>query len=114
MEKGIRQWGNLGGLIAGLFQNDYDLIGRSLEDHIVEPIRSILIPGFDNIKANALKAGALGGGISGSGPSIFALSKGKETAEKVAESMREAYQKVGIPFDIHVSKVNAQGVKPIV
>jgi homoserine kinase len=114
MEKGIRQWGNLGGLIAGLFQNDYDLIGRSLEDHIVEPIRSILIPGFDNIKANALKAGALGGGISGSGPSIFALSKGKETAEKVAQSMRETYQKVGIPFDIHVSKINAQGVKPIV
>lgn len=114
MEKGIRQWGNLGGLIAGLFQNDYDLIGRSLEDYIVEPIRSILIPGFDNIKANALKAGALGGGISGSGPSIFALSKGKETAEKVAQSMRETYQKVGIPFDIHVSKVNAQGVKPIV
>ncbi|MCB0373021.1 MAG: homoserine kinase [Muricauda sp.] len=114
MEKGIRQWGNLGGLIAGLFQNDYDLIGRSLEDHIVEPIRSILIPGFDNIKANALKADALGGGISGSGPSIFALSKGKETAEKVAQSMRETYQKVGIPFDIHVSKINAQGVKPIV
>ena len=114
MEKGIRQWGNLGGLIAGLFQNDYDLIGRSLEDHIVEPIRSILIPGFDDIKANAIQAGALGGGISGSGPSIFALSKGKETAEKVAQSMKETYQKIGIPFDIHVSKINAQGVKPIV
>lgn len=113
MEQGIQQWGNLGGLIAGLFRSDYELIGRSLEDHIVEPIRSILIPGFDAVKANALKAGALGGGISGSGPSIFALSKGRETAENVAQSMKNTYETVGIPFDIHISKINAQGVKQI-
>ncbi|WP_431160885.1 homoserine kinase [Flagellimonas beolgyonensis] len=113
MEQGIQQWGNLGGLIAGLFRSDYELIGRSLEDHIVEPIRSILIPGFDAVKANALKAGALGGGISGSGPSIFALSKGRETAEYVAQSIQETYKTVGIPFDIHISKINAQGVKQI-
>ncbi len=113
MEQGIQQWGNLGGLIAGLFRSDYELIGRSLEDHIVEPIRSILIPGFDAVKANALKAGALGGGISGSGPSIFALSKGRETAENVAQSMQKTYETVGIPFDIHISKINAQGVKQI-
>ncbi|MFN3136385.1 MAG: homoserine kinase [Allomuricauda sp.] len=113
MQQGIRQWGNLGGLIAGLFQNDYDLISRSLEDHIVEPIRSILIPAFDDIKANALKAGALGSGISGSGPSIFALSKGEAIAQQVAASMKETYQNIGIDFDIHVSKVNSQGVKKI-
>ena len=113
LEKGIQQWGNLGGLIAGLFQSDYDLIGRSLHDHIVEPIRSILIPAFDEIKANALKAGALGSGISGSGPSIFALSKGEENAKKVAQSMKETYQPIGIDFDIHISKINAQGVKII-
>ena len=113
MEKGIKQWGNLGGLIAGLFQSDYDLIGRSLEDHIVEPIRSILIPGFDDIKTNAIEAGALGGGISGSGPSIFALSKGKQTAEKVAKTMQETYAPIGIPFDIHISRINAQGVKKL-
>ncbi|MCR9227549.1 MAG: homoserine kinase [Flavobacteriaceae bacterium] len=113
MQQGIRQWGNLGGLVAGLFQNDYDLIGRSLHDHIVEPIRSILIPAFDDIKANAIKAGALGSGISGSGPSIFALSKGEEIAQKVAESMKETYQNIGVDFDIHVSKVNSQGVKKI-
>ncbi|MGX1930620.1 homoserine kinase [Flagellimonas sp. 2504JD4-2] len=111
LEKGIQQWGNVGGLVAGLFQSDYDLIGRSLQDHIVEPIRSILIPGFDVIKTNAIKAGALGGGISGSGPSIFALSKGEATAKKVAESMDETYQNIGIPFDVHISKVNTQGVK---
>lgn len=113
LEKGIQQWGNLGGLIAGLFQSDYDLIGRSLHDHIVEPIRSILIPAFDDIKANALKAGALGSGISGSGPSIFALSKGEEHAKQVALSMKETYQPIGIDFDIHISKINAQGVKKI-
>ncbi|KAB7530045.1 homoserine kinase [Flagellimonas olearia] len=113
LEKGIKQWGNLGGLVAGLFQSDYDLIGRSLEDHIVEPIRSILIPAFDDIKTNAMDAGALGCGISGSGPSIFALSKGENNAQNVAKSMEETYKTIGVPFDIHISKVNIHGVKKL-
>lgn len=113
LEKGIKQWGNLGGLVAGLFQSDYDLIGRSLEDHIVEPIRSILIPAFDDIKTNALDAGASGCGISGSGPSIFALSKGENNAQNVAKSMEETYKTIGVPFDIHISKVNIHGVKKL-
>jgi len=113
MQQGIQQWGNLGGLIAGLFKNDYDLIGRSLHDHIVEPIRSILIPAFDEIKTNALKSGALGSGISGSGPSIFALSRGEKIARHVADSMTETYQNIGVDFDIHISKINNQGVKKI-
>ena len=113
LEKGIQQWGNVGGLIAGLFQSDYDLIGRSLEDHIIEPIRSILIPGFDQIKSGAIDSGALGCGISGSGPSIFALSKGEDVAKIVAQSMNKIYNDVGIPFDIHISKINTQGVKKI-
>ncbi len=113
LKQGIQQWGNVGGLIAGLFQNDYELIGRSLEDTIVEPIRSILIPLFGDIKFNAMEAGALGCGISGSGPSIFALSKGIETAERVAQSMEQTYSGVGIPFDIHVSKINTEGFKKI-
>ncbi|MGJ8659267.1 MAG: homoserine kinase [Cellulophaga fucicola] len=110
---GIKQWGNVGGLIAGLYTEDYDLIGRSLEDYIIEPIRSILIPAFDNVKNASLEAGALGCGISGSGPSIFALSKGKENAKKVANAMQDIYNKVGIPYDIHVSRVNLEGVKVI-
>ncbi|APU11106.1 homoserine kinase [Cellulophaga lytica] len=110
---GIKQWGNVGGLIAGLYTEDYNLISRSLEDHIIEPIRSILIPAFDNVKSASLNAGALGCGISGSGPSIYALSKGKETAEKVAEAMQNVYNKVGIPYDIHVSTVNTEGIKTI-
>ncbi|WP_430424726.1 homoserine kinase [Maribacter litoralis] len=111
METGIKQWGNVGGLIAGLFKKDYDLIGRSLEDHIVEPIRSILIPGFDEVKKVSLEAGALGSGISGSGPSIFAFSKGEETAVMVGEAMKTVYDKIGIDYEIHVSKINMEGVK---
>ncbi|SHK42137.1 homoserine kinase [Maribacter aquivivus] len=111
METGIKQWGNVGGLVAGLFKEDYDLIGRSLEDHIVEPIRSILIPGFDEVKKKSLEAGALGSGISGSGPSIFAFSKGNETALKVGEAMKTVYDKIGIDYEIHVSKINMEGVK---
>ncbi|MFH6604486.1 homoserine kinase [Maribacter algicola] len=113
LAQGIKQWGNVGGLIAGLFTNDYDLIGRSLEDHIVEPIRSILIPGFDNVKSEALNAGALGCGISGSGPSIFAFCKGETIAKKVSESMKEVYQDIGIDHDVHVSKINTNGVRAI-
>ena len=108
---GIKQWGNVGGLIAGLFTSDYDLIGRSLVDHIVEPIRSILIPGFDEVKSEALKAGALGCGISGSGPSIFALGKGETIAKRVGEAMKEVYQNIGVDYDVHVSRVNTEGIK---
>ncbi|WP_149276351.1 homoserine kinase [Pareuzebyella sediminis] len=110
---GIKQWGNVGGLIAGLYTEDYALIGRSLVDHIVEPIRSILIPGFDKVKSSALEAGALGCGISGSGPSIFSFSRGSETARKVADAMKDVYQKIGIDYDVHVSKINTLGIREI-
>ena len=111
LKDGIKQWGNVGGLVAGLFTEDYDLIGRSLVDHIVEPIRSILIPGFDIVKVKSMAAGALGCGISGSGPSIFAFSKGEEIAQEVALAMKNVYQNIGIDYDVHVSKINAKGIK---
>jgi len=111
LKDAIKQWGNVGGLISGLYTEDYNLIGRSLEDFIIEPIRSILIPAFDSVKQQSLNAGALGCGISGSGPSIFALSKGEETAKKVTKVMKSVYDKVGIEYDIHVSKINKQGIK---
>ncbi len=113
LKTAIQQWGNVGALISGLYTEDYDLIGRSLEDHIVEPIRSILIPAFDAVKENSIKAGALGAGISGSGPSIFALSKGFNTAQNVAEAMKKVYDKVGIDYDVHISKINTEGIKLI-
>jgi homoserine kinase len=111
LKSAITQWGNVGGLIAGLYTKDYDLIGRSLHDEIVEPLRSVLIPGFDLIKQTALENGALGSGISGSGPSIFALSKGKETADKIAKAMSAVYDEMNLPYEIHVSKVNDEGIK---
>lgn len=113
LKSAITQWGNVGGLIAGLYTNDYELIGRSLHDDIVEPLRGKFIPQFDLVKQAALQNGALGSGISGSGPSIFALSKGKETAEKVANAMKAIFDGTGIPYEIHVSKINSEGVKII-
>ncbi|WP_026705307.1 homoserine kinase [Flavobacterium soli] len=113
LKSAIVQWGNVGGLIGGLYTNDYELIGRSLHDEIVEPLRSILIPAFDLVKKIAIENGALGVGISGSGPSIFALSKGKETAEKVAKVMCEVYDEINLPYEIHVSKINDEGIKII-
>ncbi|WP_297795046.1 homoserine kinase [uncultured Eudoraea sp.] len=113
LKDGIKQWGNVGGLIAGLFLEDYDLIGRSLVDHIVEPVRSMLIPGFNEVKSETIKAGALGSGISGSGPSIFALSKGKETAERTADAMSKIYNNIGVEYDVYVSKINTIGMHKI-
>lgn len=113
LKSAIVQWGNVGGLIAGLYTNDYELIGRSLHDEIIEPLRSVLIPGFDQIKKTAMENGALGVGISGSGPSIFALSQGRESAEKVAHAMSEVYQQMPLPYEIHVSKINDEGIKII-
>lgn len=113
LKSAITQWGNVGGLVAGLYTNDYELIGRSLHDEIIEPVRSMLIPGFDLIKKTAYENGALGSGISGSGPSIFALSKGKDTAEKIAKAMSKVYDEINLPYEIHVSKVNPDGVSII-
>ena len=113
LKSAIVQWGNLGGLIAGFYTSDYELIGRSLHDEIVEPLRGPFIPKFDVIKKVALENGALGSGISGSGPSIFALSKGIETANKIAKAMSAVYDEMDLPYEIHVSKVNSEGVKII-
>ncbi len=113
LKDAIQQWGNVGGLVAGLCTEDYALIGRSLEDVIIEPLRSILIPEFETIKEAAIDHGALGCGISGSGPSVFALSKSLENADNVAKAIREVYNKTGLDFDIHVSKINTTGIKVI-
>ncbi|WP_157206381.1 homoserine kinase [Mariniflexile maritimum] len=111
LTKAVAQWANFGSLIHALHTSDFGLIQRSLNDVIVEPYRSQLIPNYFEVKTETLKAGALGAGISGSGPSIFSLSKGLETANNVADAMKKAYNKTGIDFDIHVSKINKEGVK---
>ena len=111
LKDAIRNWSNLGALVAALAKGDYQLISRSLEDFIVEPVRKKLIPRFDELKAASLKTGALGGGISGSGPSVFMLSENLETAEKVERAMREIYEPSGIDFHVYVSPINTEGVK---
>jgi homoserine kinase len=109
IESAVVQWGNIAGVVSALYCNDMELLGRSLHDVIAEPVRSILIPYFDDMKREALKAGALGFGISGSGPSVFALSLTRLTAEKVAKSLDEVLEKHHVGHDVYISPVNRQG-----
>jgi homoserine kinase len=111
LKSAIQAWSNVGALVAALSRGDYELIARSLEDFIVEPVRKKLIPHFDELKSESLKSGAIGGGISGSGPSVFMLSETLETAKKVEKAMREIYETTEIDFNIYVSKINSKGVK---
>ena len=111
LKSAIKQWGNIAGLVAGLLKQDYGLIGRSLEDVIIEPVRSILIPGFNEVKENSKEAGALGGGISGSGPSIFMLSQDEKTANAVQELMKGVYTRLGIDFRTYVTTISYDGVR---
>jgi homoserine kinase len=110
LKDAITQTGNLGGLIAGLYTSDYDLISRSLNDVLIEPLRKHLIPHFDDVKNAAIQNGALGSGISGAGPSIFALCKGLRIAQKVSDAIKDLYQNTGIEFEVHISKINPYGV----
>ena len=113
LKDAIKQWGNIAGLVAGFMKKDYELISRSLEDVIVEPVRSILIPGFDEVKIKCKEAGALGGGISGSGPSIFMISKEENTAKEVEKIMKNIFEKIGIDYKTYVTTINYEGVKII-
>lgn len=113
LKDAIKQWGNIAGLVAGLLKKDAALIGRSLEDVIIEPVRSILIPGFDEVKKGCKEAGALGGGISGSGPSIFMLSTQENIAHEVESVMKHVYDKIGINIHTHVTTINNTGVQVV-
>ena len=109
----VVQWGNIASLVTGLMKKDYDLISRSLNDVIVEPIRSQVIPGYPEIKSAALKVGALGCSISGSGPSIFALSSVEKTAKKIGDAMKREFDKLQIESDLFISKINKNGPRVI-
>ncbi|RDV16909.1 homoserine kinase [Pontibacter diazotrophicus] len=113
MQKAIRQWGNLAALMAGLLKRDYNLISRSLHDEIFEPERAFLIPLFKQAKQAALDAGALGAGISGSGPSIFALSATEERAQQVKNAIEQVYASSGIELNTYVTQVPEQGARVI-
>lgn len=111
LKNAISQMGNVAGLIAGLMQEDYDLISRSMVDVIVEPIRAILIPEFSEVKRAAMGQGALGCSISGAGPSMFTLSKGRETAERVGKAMKGKFAEAEIDSKVYVSAINREGPK---
>ena len=111
LQEAIVQWANFGSLIHSLHTNNYQLMKRSLHDAIIEPHRSKLIPFYKEVKQAALNAGALGTNISGSGPSIFSLCKGIETATLVSDAIKKVYLSTGIKFDIHISKINIEGIK---
>ena len=110
----IKQTANIAGLVSGLYSEDYGLISRSLNDEIIEKERSLLIPEYISLKSSALEAGALGCGISGSGPSVFALSRGKIKAKEIASGFKSIISKLGIDYDIYISKINSNGVKKII
>lgn len=111
LQKAITQWGNLGGFIAGLYTNDYGLLQRSMQDVIIEPARKSFIPEFDAIQTMAMQNGALGAGISGSGPSMFALCKDKEVAEKIKSEAQKIYERSNYESTIYVSPINLDGIQ---
>ena len=105
----ISQTGNIASLIYGLSTSDYALISRSLNDAIIEPVRSKLITGYEEIKKAAIDAGALGSSISGSGPSLFALSNSEEIANRIAIDTKAVVDSIGIGSVTYVSKINEVG-----
>ena len=113
LEAAIAQWGNVAALVAGIYQKDVSLMGRALEDKIVEPERAQLIPGFFEVKEAAMKAGAAGCSISGSGPSIFALSDEEARARSIGEAMKAAFRALGVESDVHISRINAGGASVV-
>lgn len=113
LENVTQQVGNLGGLLCGLIQEDYELISRSIHDVIAEPRRQKLIPDFYRAKRDAMTAGALGFSISGAGPSVFALCEGEETARRVGAEVSRVFYEVPIENQVYVSQVNPRGVHVI-
>ena len=111
LKDGITQWANTAALVAGMMKEDYELIGRSLVDVVAEPLRSVLIPGFDRIKKKALHHGALGCGISGSGPTIFCLCRGIENAQRAGQAIEQEFNSMNLANEIYISEVNREGAR---
>jgi homoserine kinase len=113
LKDGITQWANTAGLVAGMMKDDYELIGRSIVDVVAEPLRSDLIPGFDKVKNTAMQNGALGCGISGSGPTIFCLCKGTENAQRAGGAIQKEFNGMNLQSEIYISEVNREGASII-
>ncbi|WP_158991815.1 homoserine kinase [Mucilaginibacter sp. L196] len=111
MKDAVTQWGNIAGLVSGLFMQDIDLIGRSMKDILVEPVRSMLIPDFYKMREIAMGMGAISFGISGSGPSVFAFTKDEETAKLITQKLQQHLTSIKIGSNIYVSTINDAGPK---
>ena len=111
MKDAVTQWGNIAGLVSGLFLNDLDLIGRSMQDVLVEPVRSILIPDFYKMREIAMETGAISFGISGSGPSVFSFTRDEETAKLIAQKLQKQLASIEINSNAYVSPINDAGPK---
>lgn len=107
----IRQWGNVGGLVAGLYSGDISLVGRAMKDVIAEPYRKAFIPGFDELRGRLLDAGALAMNIAGSGPSVFALADRFGVASRLGKIMKDHFSSLGIDYECFVVKVSNNGAK---
>ena len=113
LSEATKQWGNTAAVIVALYESDFDLLKRSITDPIIEPARAKNIPGFERLKDIALRTGAVGCGISGSGPAVFALAGSEAVAFKICEEISKYYKTTNIPFETFVSKVNHAGPKII-
>jgi homoserine kinase len=113
LQDAVRQWSNVGALVAALATSQYELLSRALEDCIIEPARKSLIPKFDELRFAAMGAGALGGGISGSGPSVFMLSQSAEIAAKVGDALAAVYSTADIEFKTYISPIAKDGVQVV-
>ncbi len=111
LKDAVTQWGNIAGLVSGLLMKDIDLIGRSMQDILIEPTRAILIPDFYVMRQIAMENGALSFGISGSGPSVFAFTSGQETAERISTKIKQHLHSLNIESNVYQSPINANGPK---
>jgi homoserine kinase len=113
MKDAVTQWGNIAGLVSGLFMNDLDLIGRSMKDILVEPVRSMLIPDFYKMRDMAMELGAISFGISGSGPSVFAFARDADTANRITQKLQRHLTGISIGSNAYVSTINDKGPRVI-
>lgn len=113
LKDAVTQTGNIAGLMIGLMKPDLDLIGRSLVDVIAEPLRAQFVPGFDEIKKCSQTMGALGSGISGSGPSVFALCASEEVARRVGNEFQSIFNRYKITSEVYISPITDRGARII-
>src|SRR5579872_3982946 len=113
MKDAVTQWGNIAGLVSGLFMNDIDLVGRSMKDILVEPVRSMLIPDSYKMRDMAMNLGAVSFGISGSGPSVFSFTRDEKTARQITQKLQKHLAGINIDSNTYVSTINNEGPKII-